>query len=252
MTRRSGYTGGFTLLEMLVATAIMATLAMSLYASLQIALRGRTSALASVETARKMNQSFELIKTDVQSALISKASAAAGAGSTSNTTTNTLAIGFIGRSAKSTPGLLGDDLVMCASAVDIEPDTGIGDIKQIEYSCEQAPDTGELSIVRRITTNLLAPVTPVARMETICRGVKTFMLQYYDGQTWQDAWDSTAQGSDQTGILPKAVAVTIELQPPPSKAGLRQLQENATYAATRVILVPCAQDSTASTSGGGQ
>jgi len=32
---------------------------MSLYASLQIALKGRANALGMVETARKMNQSFE-------------------------------------------------------------------------------------------------------------------------------------------------------------------------------------------------
>ena len=160
-------------------------------------------------------------------------------------------MGLVGRSVKSTPGLLGDDLVVCAAAMDVEPDTGIGDVKQIEYSCELAQDTGEPSIIRRITTNLLAPTTPVPRMETVCRGVKTFTLRYYDGQTWQDTWDSTAQNTDQTGILPKAVEVTIELQPPLDKVGRRKFRDNETYLATRVLLVPCGQDAVASTASGG-
>ena len=54
MTSRNAKSAAFTLLEMLVATAMVAVLAGSLYASLSIAFKARRSALAVVEPVRKV------------------------------------------------------------------------------------------------------------------------------------------------------------------------------------------------------
>lgn len=226
MNYRAAKVRGFTLLEMLVATAMVAMLAGSLYASLHIAFKARQSALASVEGVRKASLSIDLIQADLQSAMIPN---------------GVLAGAFVGSSSGGLlQGAAGDTLAFYAAAMDIEPgaDVGVGDIKKIEYSCEAASDAQDLVLVRRITTNLLAPTTLEPKEEVLCRGVRAFTVKYYDGSAWQDNWDSTVQNN----VLPKAVEVTIEFK---GAAG------DADCQTSRVLLIPCGQNSDVSTSSGG-
>jgi len=103
-------TSGFTLLEMLVATVMVAMLAGSLYASLSIAFKAKTSAETAVETVRKLNLTIELIKADLQSAM---------------TPGGTLAGGFTSGSGQDLFNSQGDYLTFCAAAMDVEPGSGI-------------------------------------------------------------------------------------------------------------------------------
>lgn len=221
MTGPTRKTRGFTLLEMLAATAIMAVLAGSLYASLYIAFKARRSALSSVETVRTAAGSMDLIRADLQSAMIPN---------------GILAGGFVGQS-KAASGSAADTLSFYASAMDIEPRPGVGDVKKIEYSCEPGADSNEAVLVRRITTNLLAPTVPQPAQEIVCRGVRTFTLRYFDGANWQDNWDSGAQGN----ILPAAVEVTMEFQGGSGRAACQ---------VSRIFLIPCAQGSDATAPAG--
>ena len=227
MRRRHPNAGGFTLLEMLAATAMVAMLAGSLYASLHIAFKARNTATAAMEAVRKSSLSMEIIRADLQSAMVPH---------------GTLASEFTGSPSATVPGAQGDSLVFCSSASDIQSGPGVGDVKKIEYFCELSPGTGRLELIRRVTTNLLAPETAAPRQEILARDVRAFTLRYFDGQTWEDAWDSVAKDN----VLPKAVEVTIELSGNggPGSAG---------PSVSRVVLIPCGQDSsaTASTSSGG-
>jgi hypothetical protein len=114
----------------------------------------------------------------------------------------------------------------------------------IEYTLDAVSDQGlpgqpgqsaggaiQSALVRRITTNLLAPTTPDPQQEVICRGVRTFTLRFFDGTAWQDTWDSTTVGTTQSNVLPQAVEVTIELEGERNQPGPK---------ATRVVLIPCA------------
>ena len=58
---------GFTLLELLLALAMAAMLALSLYTAMNVALRARTSAGASLEPTRAAMIAMELIQQDFQS-----------------------------------------------------------------------------------------------------------------------------------------------------------------------------------------
>ena len=60
----------FTLLEMLVATAMTAVLAGSLYATLHVAFRARRSASEAIEPVRKVELALELARADIQSAVV--------------------------------------------------------------------------------------------------------------------------------------------------------------------------------------
>jgi len=210
---------GFTLVELLVATAITAVLAASLYASLHIAFNARTTALAAVEGVRKCSQSIDLIKADLQSAMVPK---------TVPNGTLVMAGAFTGTSGQGMRGTGGDDLVFFCAAMDVEPDVGIGDVKMVEYCLDVADDTKETVLVRRVTTNILAPLAPQPRQEIIARGVRSFSVRYFDGTSWQNSWDTTTLGS----FLPVAVEVTIELQGAPGETP---------QTISQVILIPCGQ-----------
>ena len=70
--------GGFTLLELLVATAMTAVLAGSLYATLHVAFKARRAATAAVEQMRKAELAVELIRAEVESAVVPRGILAGG------------------------------------------------------------------------------------------------------------------------------------------------------------------------------
>jgi len=222
MIDRSRPRRAFTLLEMLAATAMVALLAGSLYASLHIAFKARRSALSAVETVRKRHLALALLKADLQAAVVPG---------------GLLAGDFVGLRGGA-PDTGSDELSFYAVATDAGPRTGVGDIKKVEYTCVPSDDRRSMVLIRRLTANLLAPATPAPREEVVCREVQAFTCRYYDGSAWQDAWDSTAQDN----VLPTAVEVTLELADGPDGPGGRTCQ---------VVPIPAGQgaDNTASSGG---
>lgn len=205
--------GGFTLLEMLVATALFAVLAGSLYASLHIAFKARDSATAALDPARRLELALNLLEQDLRSAMIPK---------------GILAGSFTGLDGKDASGNESDCLVLCCTTSEAAYQ-GAADVKKVELSCEQSAQAGEQVLLRRITNNLLSPRTLEPRVEVICRSVRAFNLRFFDGLDWQDIWDAGAYDN----TLPPAVEVTIEINTnrPTRQAGI--------YRMSRIILIPC-------------
>lgn len=205
----------FTLLEMVVATALTAVLAGSLYATLYIAFKARRSASSAVEEVRKVELAIELIRADIQSAVVPS---------------GVLAGAFVGDEGTDTFGRVCDALLLHCTAPGPELAEGTGDVRMVELACEQAEEGTGLVLVRRVTTNLLAPTTREPQEEVLCRGVYAFGLRYFDGTDWQDNWDSSTQDN----VLPSAVEVTLQLQhDEPSET------DEGGYGTLRVFLVPC-------------
>ncbi|MCX5671255.1 MAG: prepilin-type N-terminal cleavage/methylation domain-containing protein [Planctomycetota bacterium] len=215
MSERRALTRGFTLLEMLVATALVAVLAGSLYASLSIAFKARRSALAALEPVRRAEIAMALVAADIRSAVIPN---------------GVLAQPFMGEDGTDTRGHDADALVFCGTAPSPEPAEGVGDVKKIEISCEASDDGQTQVLVRRVTTNLLSPRTLEPPVEVLCRGVFAFNIRYFDGSDWLDVWDSTVLEN----TLPLALEVTLQLDDP------RQIDPNRSgYSVSQVVLVPC-------------
>jgi type II secretion system protein J len=221
---------GFTLLELLAATAMVAVLAAAIGASLQIAFRGRATALAAVESVRKSNWALEVMRADLQSAVRPNGQ---------------LSGSFVDNKGGQGMGG-GTDLIFTTAFMDSQPLASTCDLKQVEYCCEQASDSNQLNLVRHVAYDLLAQVMPAPTDEIICRDVTSFELTYYDGNTWQNTWDSTSSGA-QSGYLPVAVQATIEFR---GKDNDRQKGPSV----TQIMLVPCgvANTITASSASGGK
>jgi type II secretion system protein J len=206
---------GFTLLELLVATAMMAVLAGSLYATLQTAFKARRTAYAAVADIRAAELAVELVRTDLTSAVGPR---------------GILAGGFLGEDAIDRSGQPMDALMLHCTAGGAEDTSGAGDVRMIELECSPDESGQGMTLVRRVTRYLLATLVAEPPEEVLCRNVRSLDLKYFNGTDWQDAWDSADQGDN----LPLAVKVTLELLPDPDR------DEEAGYVVSRIFTIPCA------------
>ena len=205
----------FTLLELLVATAMTAVLAGSLYATLHVAFKARQTATAAVEQMRKAELAVELIRVDIESAVVPK---------------GILAGLFLGEDGTDGAGRPSDALMLHCTADGAAETEGIGDIRMVELGCEPSEDGEGMILLRRVNLNLLATTVEDPPEEVLCRGVRSFDLQYFDGTDWQDTWDSGAQGN----ALPLAVQVALELVAQDGTSG-----SEGGYWLFRVLQIPC-------------
>jgi len=205
--------GAFTLLEMLVALAVMGILAVSLGASLQIAFGARRRAEAPLATVKAAALAMDLVGRDIEPALPPR---------------GLLAGAFVGTDEKdASTGADADTLSFFTAAGDA---TGNDcDIRKIELTMVESEDGRSRNLARRMTANLLAPETPEPVEEILCRGVMSLNFRYFDGSDWYDAWDSTTRDN----TIPAAVEVKLEIE---RKSDSKDAD---TCVVTRLISLPC-------------
>ena len=215
MVRRPAHRQAFTLLEMTVALALIAILALALYMSLHIGFDARKRAGEAIAPARATTVALELVRRDVESAL---------------PPTGVLAGAFVGQDGADSSGGGGDDLSFYADVQGAAGDQSR--IRRIEFVVVPSGDGGDSVLVRRVTSNLLAPTTPEPVEETLCRNVMSFNLRYFDGSAWLDSWDSTTQDN----ALPLAVEADLRL-----RVSTSEDDEAGGYELVRVFLLPCSK-----------
>lgn len=207
-----------------MATAMIAVLAGSLYATLHTVFMARRRIDATIEPIRRTELALELVRTDLESVM---------------PPTGILAQGFLGEDGTDASGQPTDSLLMCCTAGGAVDTEGTGDIRQVELTCEADPDDGTTVLVRRVYRYLLATRVEEPIEEVLCHGVRSFDLKYHDGIDWQESWDSTTRGN----ALPLAVQVSLVL----TSDGTDRSDETAAVAgatvgpgATRVFRMPMA------------
>ena len=220
-----------------MALVLMVALTSSLYVCFRIAFKSQDHTEAALAPARTALQALELMRLDLESAMVPN---------------NVLAGPFEGTPGRPDPGRRQPDreprhrqhgrapaptatrsrstparaspddpsVALAAAAAPgadperaTRPTTTACDIRMVTYSLAPQPNdtTGTLFLLQRsITTNLLAPETPTPVQDNICANVLGLTFQYFDGTNWWPNWDSTQQGN----TLPTAVQVTLQLQPP--------------------------------------
>jgi len=221
---------GFTLLELTLASMMIAILSLSMYASLRIAFNAKDSADAAVVPLRASHLAMELMRSDLESAL-----------NPNGVLAGPFQVNVIGDTGLA-PGSVAFFTV--GGYQDNTDPTRWGGIRQVEIGLAKLPDDPDhWTLVRRITSNLMAQVKPDPDQEVICRNVKTFEMQFFDGTTWQDYYDSTQVGD----VLPVAIEVNLEVELPLRKGETQP----GTYQITRVFNFPCHRDASTTSSGSG-
>jgi prepilin-type N-terminal cleavage/methylation domain-containing protein len=248
---------GFTLLELLLATAMISMLALSLYATLRIAFRARDSALNAVAPARSAQMAMGLLGRDIESALPPGGLLSGefiGDVGTEVSGTSYLRFYCVGSEAPEVrvtadpTSATGAQQTTGLGAETSRDPTRFGGVQTIELMVRQVSGTNDTALVRRTTRTPanLSSVEPEAEEEILCRGVRGFVVRYLDSTslTWLDVWDSTQNGN----LLPAAVEATIELDTPAGITGRAPSADARTaYRTTRTFFLAC-HDPNATTS----
>lgn len=184
----------FTLLELLVAMALMVVVAACLYTVLYTSFRARRSALSAVEPTALAINAIELIKQDAYGVL---------------PPTGTLAGAFLGTDSRGINGADADSLEFYTTHIYANHDNLAGGLGKVELALDEDTDDDRESyrLIRRVTTNLLSPRAVEADEQVLCRNVMSLNLRYFDGEGWMDEWDSTADANS----LPVAIQIDIQL-----------------------------------------
>jgi type II secretion system protein J len=188
--------GGFTLVEILIATSIMAILLASIHAAFFGALRLRQRTVDSVEAGMPSEEALQTMQRDLANLVISSNGIFFGPLQTVNQT-NML------------PGQMGPDFY--TSGGELDGMAPWGNVEKIDYLLS-APTNGTggpgQDLVRATTRNLL-PISQQPLPEekhTLLSGVQSLTFLYYDGTQWDAVWDTTQQTN-----LPLAIKVQIQM-----------------------------------------
>ncbi|MGD0539895.1 MAG: type II secretion system protein GspJ [Tepidisphaeraceae bacterium] len=186
-------TRGFTLIELVIALAMVTIIAASLADSLWTAYHATQRTEAAVAPSRQASIAMDYLSSDLQNAL--------QAGNTAVLIGN-----FEGTQAQDDRGHEADDVIFFSTMESPQHVDANGEVKQVEITVEHLVGSNDYALVRRVTRNLLAEVQPAPDEEIICRNVSSFTLEYFDGSNWNATWDSTQE--DKT--IPAAVQVKVE------------------------------------------
>lgn len=203
--QRQRFAGGFTLIEIIVATAIMAVLLAALHSAFFSVLQLREHTINRIEGNLPRVQALQIIQRDLANLVASTNGTFFGPLQTENQT-NLLA------------GQIGPDFY--TSGGELDGMAPWGNVMKIDYlltTATNGPGGPGLDLVRAITRNLL-PISQQPMPEerqTLLSGVQSLTFLYYDGTQWDQNWDTTQQTN-----LPTAIKVQIYMAQRPGSSPL--------------------------------
>lgn len=188
---------GFTLLELLVATAVAAVVLLVINATFFGSLRLHNTTHARIDQDLIVQRALGLVRRDVAGLMLP-----GGILSGQLQTTLTSTVG------NDVPGeRLSPDLYTTTGSIDgWNP---FSEVQIVAYYLAPAPDgSNTKSLVRVVTRNLLPVQTAVSEEQDLLPGIMNATMEFYDGVAWTDAWDSSA-----TSSLPTAIMFQFTLAP---------------------------------------
>ena len=200
--RRAGE-GAFTLLELLLATAIGAIVLLVINAVFFGALRLHNATHDKIGDDLAIQRALSIVRRDLAGILIPASPQAttnrfAGQLTSEATSTNSLD----DTSERITP-----DLYTASGKIDGW--TPFADVQMVSYYLSPATDGGSArNLVRVLTRNLLPAIDATTENQTLLTGVNSAAISYFDGENWLDTWDSTT-----TLSLPTAIKFSFVLAP---------------------------------------
>lgn len=199
MTRPAsrGRSAGFTLLELLLAIIILATLLAALTGVLASTFRARERVNTIIDESLARSLVIHGIERDLVHMVVPA---------------GTLAGPMLGESEGEMGGKRSDRLEFYTASGELEDGEPWGDVRKVEYHLEQPEDAAEsegAALMRAVTLNLLPSTEEEPGGDVVLRNASGLTIQYFDGDTWLDSWDSTALDN----APPQAVSMRIDFQP---------------------------------------
>jgi len=195
--------GAFTLLELLLATAVGAIVLLVINATFFAALRLHNTTHEKIDHDLVLQRALGIVRKDLAGIMLP---------ANPQATTNKLAGQLVSDSYSATD--------MDNSGERITPDitttsgkidgwTPYAEVQMVAYYLAPAADGGPTKdLVRAVTRNLLPAAEPTTDNQALLPGVISAAISFFDGEFWADTWDSTA-----TSTLPSAIKFSLVLAP---------------------------------------
>jgi type II secretion system protein J len=190
-----GRQAGFTLLELLVATAVGAIVLFVINATFFSALRLHNTTHDRIDSDLSLQRTLGIIRKDLAGIMLPGGTLSGQLQSTVFSSSSQDPAG-----ERITPDLFTD-------SGQIDGWTPYADVQKVAYFLAPASDGGSSkSLVRVITRNLLPAQDETNEEQTLLAGVASAQVAYYDGTDWTDTWDSTV-----TATLPTSIKFSLVL-----------------------------------------
>jgi type II secretory pathway component PulJ len=241
----------YTLLEVLLATAIGALLLLALYSALNITMRNAQAGRDKVEQATLARSLLLRLANDVTSnlraAVPSQSGGSSGSGGggsgqggqsnssqggSSSASSTSSTVSGLGGTVAFNMGVQGDSthLFLFSSRVPRELDPSwqgdtvptVSDLRRITYWLSSLGlARQEIKLATSDDALNLSTDLPDDPAFVVAEEVKSLTFQYFDGTNWQDSWDGTqtpSSGGNNPQGPPQLIAITIGLMVPGSDA----------------------------------
>jgi general secretion pathway protein J len=213
---------GMTLLEVMIAIAILGMLALLIYGAFDSMSRGRKGEAMRTERARQGRGAVLRIARELQSAFISLHVP-------QNQTLLTRTTAFQGKHSGQFDRV---DFTAFAHRR-FEMDKKESDQCELGYFVTKDPDADKMDLVRREQTPIDTDPQRGGVVNVLAEDVEEFSIKYLDPATgmWTDTWDST-QLTGQLARLPLEVRVTLVI---------KGLKNGPSYSYTSKVMIPIQQ-----------
>jgi prepilin-type N-terminal cleavage/methylation domain-containing protein len=205
---------GFTLIEVLLATAIFSIVLVAINVVFFAALHLRQHTTAAIEDSLPLNQALAILRKDLQNtvpprgALSGQFRYGVAGSSVTGSGTSGLNLGVSTPGAASSAMGQSGGLDFFASTAVIGDGEPWPDIQEINYQLAEPLDRDKAlgkDLVRSVNRNLLAYSTQTPDTQRLVGNIEKLEFYFYDGAQWRDIWDTS--GGDNS--LPQAVRVRI-------------------------------------------
>jgi type II secretion system protein J len=193
---------GFTLLELLIATAVGAIVLLVINGTYYGALRLHNATNERTDADLVLERALGLMQRDLAGLMVPAGTVTLPAGSFSGQFQDTPTTSLTQEFADTR---VSPDLYTTSGAVDgWQP---FSEVQVVAYFLAPTTDgSNTKNLVRAVTRNLLPVQEPTTEEQVLLTGVTDAEFDYYDGDEWTNTWDSTV-----TSTLPVAVRFSLSL-----------------------------------------
>jgi general secretion pathway protein J len=198
---------GLTLVEVLVALAVLAMIGVLLYGAFDSLSHGKKAESQRGDRARQGRQAMLRMTREIQSAFLSMHNPA-------NVALQTRVVAFVGQNSQPFDRLDFQGFVHRR----IEANSHESDQAELGYFASVDPDVeGKIDLVRREQTPADMDAKRGGIVNVLCEDIESFDIRYLDPQTsvWVETWDTT-QALGQQNRLPLEIRLTLTMKHVPA------------------------------------
>lgn len=235
----------FTLMEVLLAVVASSVVLVAINGVFFGAVRLQDRTTRAVEDSLPIQRALNVIRQDLSGVMMP--------GGTFATDLQTTATASVGSSSNNTA----TSAMMSSMSIPVGPEFRTrsgqireevpwGDVQRVAYFLLSPADLTNRGhdLYRSVARNLLPPSTDTPETEFLLGGVESALMQFHDGTSWLDTWDSTTADPK----LPAAIRMSITLI---GTEGARQLPAPIELVVPLFLEARTNQTATASSDSGG-